>query len=75
MQDGGYSTIDSSEAAIDRSGEFIRFADEFSVRAERTAYIGKVALLALPARAQLRLKGIGRRGDTLRINPLHRRLD
>ena len=55
MQDGGYSTIDSSEAAIDCSGEFIRFADEFSVRAERTADIGKVALLALPARAQLRL--------------------
>ena len=39
MQDGGYSTIDSSEAAIDCSGEFIRFADEFSVRAERTADI------------------------------------
>src|SRR5207249_7029300 len=50
-------------------------ADEFSVRAERAADIGKASLLALPAGAQLRLKGIGLRGDTLRINPLHRRLD
>ena len=49
MQDGSYSTIDSSEAAIDRSGEFIRFADEFSVRAERAADIGKASPLALPA--------------------------
>src|SRR6267142_6379420 len=75
MQDGGHSTVDSSEAAVDRSGKFIRIAYEFSVRAERTADIGKVSLLALPARAQLRLKGVGLGSDALRIDPLHRRLD
>src|SRR4051812_16237660 len=75
MQDGGDPAVDSGEAAIDSRGEVIRLADEFSVRAERAADIGEVSLLALPTRAQLRLKGIGLGGDALRINPLHRRLD
>ena len=72
MQDGSDSTVDSGEAAIDRSGEFIRLADELSMRAEGTADIGEASLLALPARAQLRLKRIGLGGNALRINPLHR---
>src|SRR5436190_23164194 len=75
MQDGSDPAVDSCEAAIDGRGEFIRIADEFGMGAERAADIGEVSLLALPARAQLRLKGIGLGGDTLRINPLHRRLD
>jgi len=49
MQDGSYSTIDRREAAVDGRGEVIRIADEFSVRAERAADIGKVSLFALPA--------------------------
>jgi hypothetical protein len=49
MQHGSDPAIDSGEAAIDGRGEFIRIADEFSVRAERAANIGKAALLALPA--------------------------
>jgi hypothetical protein len=49
MQDGSHSTIDSSEAAVDRSRKFIRIADEFSVRAERAADIGKASLFALPS--------------------------
>jgi hypothetical protein len=56
MQDGGYSTVDSREAAIDRSCEFIRLVDEFTVGAEGAADVGEASLLALPARAQLRLK-------------------
>jgi hypothetical protein len=56
MQDGSDSAIDSSEAPIDRSGEFIRLADEFAMRAEGAANIGEASLLALPARAQ----GLGR---------------
>ena len=49
MQHGSDPAVDSSEAAIDGRGELIRLPDEFSVRAERTADIGKVSLLALPA--------------------------
>ena len=49
MQDGSDSTVDGGEAAIDSSGQFIWFADEFTVRAERTANIGKASLLVLPA--------------------------
>ena len=75
MQDGSDSTVDGSEAAIDRSGEFVRLADEFTVRAEGTANIGEASLLALPARAQLRLKRIGLGGNALRLDPLHRRFD
>src|SRR6478752_1815014 len=75
MQDGGYSTVDGSEAALDGGSEFIRLADEFGMRAGRAADIGKAALLALPARAQLRLKGVGLGGYACRIDPLHRRLD
>ena len=75
MQDGSYSTVDSREAAIERSGEFIRLVDEFTVGAEGTADVGEASLLALPAGAQLRLKRIGLGGDALRINPLYRRLD
>ena len=59
MQHGSYPAVDSGEAAIDGRGEFIRLADEFSVRAERAADIGKASPLALPVRAQLRLKRIG----------------
>src|SRR6186713_673187 len=75
MQDGSDSTVDGGEAAINRRREFIRRVDEFTVGAERAADIGEVSLLALPARAQLRLKRIGPGGDALRIDPLHRRLD
>jgi hypothetical protein len=49
MQDGSDPAVDSSEAAIDGRGEFIRIADEVSVRTERSADIGKASLLALPA--------------------------
>src|SRR3954447_14877234 len=75
MQDGCDPAVDSGEAAIDGRSEFIRLADEFTVRPECAADIGEVSLLALPARAQLRLKRIGLGGDALRIDPLHRRLD
>ena len=49
MQHGSDPAVDSSEAAIDGRGELIRLPDEFSMRAERAADIGKVSLLALPA--------------------------
>ncbi len=49
MQHGGDPAVDSGETAIDRRGEFVGFTDEFAVGAERTADIGKVSLLALPA--------------------------
>ena len=49
MQDGGDATVDGSEAAIDRGGEFIRLADEFAMCAEGAANIGEASLLALPA--------------------------
>src|SRR3954451_22198258 len=75
MQHGSDPAVDSGEAAIDGRSEFIRLADEFTVRPECAADIGEVSLLALPARAQLRLKRIGLGGDALRIDPLHRRLD
>ena len=39
MQDGGDPAVDGGETAIDGRGEFIGLADEFSVRAERTADI------------------------------------
>ena len=48
MQDGSNSAIDSCDAAIDRSREFIRLADELTMRAEGTADIGEASLLALP---------------------------
>lgn len=75
MQDGGGSTVDSSEAAFDRRGEFVRLADEFTMRAEGAANIGEASLLALPARTQLRLKRIGLGGNAIRIDPLDRRFD
>ena len=72
MQHRGLAVIKRCQAAVDRGGEIVWYADALAMRAERFRNVGKVSLFTLTPGRQPRLEMVGLGGDALWINPLHR---